>query len=315
MRTLSPNPPNNSICRYQHSARSTEENLPDTPESSNSQVMNTIVKRSFDSLETSLESLVESVSSYNPSPPAAIAVVNADDTLTESLEQLDEHQQNYQRILSLRATSETLNKQLTELLETLSEARKEVLNVAMTKFPQSNEVPYNELLTYARKISKYTRPPQSSRYTQPASVDHTSRSVDNPNSSMNNNSNGDTGHADSQATRTLPLGLSEEDVTALDPSSQMPFTPWPSEEVMKRGALSHMGYEEELRAKGLPIPDFFSNPAVNGQAASTNVEPPRDAPTRVETVAVQSQHHERPKETQPPPGLSLSLDLYDPDED
>lgn len=132
---------------------------------------------------------------------------------------------------------------------------------------------------------------------------------------MNNNSNGDTGHADSQATRTLPLGLSEEDVTALDPSSQMPFTPWPSEEVMKRGALSHMGYEEELRAKGLPIPDFFSNPAVNGQAASTNVEPPRDAPTRVETVAVQSQHHERPKETQPPPGLSLSLDLYDPDED
>lgn len=53
--------------------------------------MNAIVQRSFDSLETSLESLVESVSSYNPSPPAAIAVVNADDILTESLEQRTSH--------------------------------------------------------------------------------------------------------------------------------------------------------------------------------------------------------------------------------
>lgn len=52
--------------------------------------------------------------------------------------QVDEHQQSYRKILSLRTTSEALDKQLTELLETLSEARKEVLNVPMTNFPSSH---------------------------------------------------------------------------------------------------------------------------------------------------------------------------------
>lgn len=52
--------------------------------------------------------------------------------------QVDEHQQCYQKILSLRATSEALDRQLTELLEMLSEARKEVLNVPMTNFPPSH---------------------------------------------------------------------------------------------------------------------------------------------------------------------------------
>lgn len=49
--------------------------------------MNVIVQKSFDNLEASLAALIESVSSYNPSPAAAITVVNADDALTASLEQ------------------------------------------------------------------------------------------------------------------------------------------------------------------------------------------------------------------------------------
>lgn len=49
--------------------------------------MNVIVQKSFDSLEASLATLIESVSSYNPSPTTAITVVNADDVLTASLEQ------------------------------------------------------------------------------------------------------------------------------------------------------------------------------------------------------------------------------------
>lgn len=49
--------------------------------------MNVIVQKSFDSLEASLATLIESVSSYNPSPNAAITVVNADDVLTAGLEQ------------------------------------------------------------------------------------------------------------------------------------------------------------------------------------------------------------------------------------
>lgn len=140
--------------------------------------MNSIVQKSFDSLEASLATLIESVSSYNPSPAAAITVVNADDALTKSLEQctsfdqkwdtecmestrrnraegangckVDEHQQSYQKLLSLRATSETLDKQLTELLETLSEAREKALNVPMTKFPPSHGTSESLLLSVTK---------------------------------------------------------------------------------------------------------------------------------------------------------------------
>lgn len=48
--------------------------------------MNTIVQSSFDSLETALSNLVESIASYNPSPAAASAVVIADNGVAESLE-------------------------------------------------------------------------------------------------------------------------------------------------------------------------------------------------------------------------------------
>lgn len=174
------------------------------------------------------------------------------------------------------------------------------------------EVPYNELLTYARKISKYTRPPQSSKYSQTPAVDRVSQQTD----ASNATNNGDSVQEESgEATRLLPLGLSEADVTALDPSSQMPFTPWPSEEVMKRGALSHMAYEEELRSQGLLVPEVAQHVNGNGQGTVIDVVPMREAPARVETVTLQPHRHERPKEHPAPLGLSLSLDLYDPDED
>lgn len=174
------------------------------------------------------------------------------------------------------------------------------------------EVPYNELLTYARKISKYTRPPQSSKYSQTPVVDRASLQAD----ASNATSNGDSVQEGSgETTRVLPLGLSEADVTALDPSSQMPFTPWPSEEVMKRGALSHMAYEEELRSQGLLVPEVAQHLNGNGQGTVVDIVPMREAPARVETATLQSHRHERPKEHPAPLGLSLSLDLYDPDED
>lgn len=84
---------------------------------------------------------------------------------------------------------------------------------------------------------------------------------------------------------------------------------------MKRGALSHMAYEEELRAQGLLVPEATPHPNGNGQTTDVDVEPVRNTPARVGTMALQPQHHERPKEHPPPISLSLSLDLYDPDED
>jgi hypothetical protein len=49
--------------------------------------MNASVQKALDNLENKLQELIESVASYNPSPAAAVALVQADDELTETLEQ------------------------------------------------------------------------------------------------------------------------------------------------------------------------------------------------------------------------------------
>jgi len=48
--------------------------------------MDKIMEKSFDALEAALTQLIESISSYNPSPSAASAVVTADNDISESLE-------------------------------------------------------------------------------------------------------------------------------------------------------------------------------------------------------------------------------------
>ena len=48
--------------------------------------MDKVMEKSFDVLEAALSQLVESISSYNPSPMAASTVVVADDEISKSLE-------------------------------------------------------------------------------------------------------------------------------------------------------------------------------------------------------------------------------------
>ncbi|KAL7270502.1 hypothetical protein RUND412_006789 [Rhizina undulata] len=256
--------------------------------------MNASVQRAFDTLQESLQTLIESIASYNPSPAAATAVIDAEDHLTSTLGQLEEHQQTYHQIATLTAISASLDSELTSLLQTLSQTRKELQAVPNTTFPPSHGVPYEELLTYARKISKYTVPPQSSSYHQSPAIESSSNSVENEE-------------------RGLPLGLSEADVNALDPSQL--FTPWPSEEVMKQGALARMAAEEEMRAAGL-LPVTVPAKDTNGASSKAPPEkrPELDNGIRRPSVAMDVHRHERPQETVRP-GLSLSLDLYDPDED
>lgn len=49
--------------------------------------MNTIIQAQLDRVETALTTLIESVASYNPSIPAANALLAADDDLNKGLEQ------------------------------------------------------------------------------------------------------------------------------------------------------------------------------------------------------------------------------------
>jgi len=49
--------------------------------------MNTTLQAQFDRVETALNTLIDSISAYNPSPAAAVALVAADDDLSHGLDQ------------------------------------------------------------------------------------------------------------------------------------------------------------------------------------------------------------------------------------
>jgi hypothetical protein len=53
--------------------------------------MNSQLQSQFDRIDVALNTLVDSITAYNPSPAAAIALVEADDGLSIGLDQRKQH--------------------------------------------------------------------------------------------------------------------------------------------------------------------------------------------------------------------------------
>lgn len=70
------------------------------------------------------------------------------------------HQANHARIQTLRTETDALEEQLKSSVAALAGLRKELSETPATIFPEdSRPVPFDELLQYAKNISRYTVPP------------------------------------------------------------------------------------------------------------------------------------------------------------
>ena len=137
--------------------------------------MDKFIDARFERVEKALQTLIHSISTYNPNPAQATDLLTADADLTRGLEQCTSsrdsskakltsavsiHQCKHEKILSLRSTSSTLDNQIRETLTLLTDTRRALLDTSSTVFPQTtNPVTYSELLSYAKKISDKTLPP------------------------------------------------------------------------------------------------------------------------------------------------------------
>ncbi|KAK7750821.1 hypothetical protein SLS62_007220 [Diatrype stigma] len=117
----------------------------------------------FDRVERALGTLADSIAKYNPSTHSAREFVAADAELSKGLEELQTHQFNYRRLQDLRAASASLDAQIKDTLRLLATTRKELVSTPATVFPDGArhyyDIDYDELLRYARMISKTTMPP------------------------------------------------------------------------------------------------------------------------------------------------------------
>ncbi|KAF3935108.1 hypothetical protein ABW19_dt0204254 [Dactylella cylindrospora] len=283
--------------------------------------MNSVLQKSLNAIESSLASLLESVASDDPSAEAAAALVAADDDLSSSLEQLVTHQTNHQRLLHLRALSSALDSELSALLTNLSQARSELLSAPSTVFPShSRQVDYDTLLSYATKISKFTRPPTHFTHNAtPAAGTGTSTALVKTEPNGNTTTEGGTGATagGGEGSANAATRPTAEDLAMLDPTANMPFAPWPSEDVMKRGILANMGYPDAVPAAGQDQTGEGGQAAASSGDAAGPVAVGGDRhmsdadKERLKEEAARKEAERKAKEQE----VFHSLGLYDPDSD
>lgn len=231
--------------------------------------MDTYMTARFERVEKALATLIDSVSRYNPTISQGNELVTADQELSTGLDKLKIHQQNHAKIQQLRGITTGLDNQIKETLTQLAHARKELVNTPATSFPSGPSYPikYDELLAYARRISKTTLPnanvlanPQvnaAESTTKPDSGAETPAAATPAGGTPNgvgtpaqlNGAGGVTptmnGEPTSQySNTTLPEGLQAH----INPLANSDFIPWPNEDLLRQGALANIQY---LTDKGI----------------------------------------------------------------
>jgi hypothetical protein len=163
---------------------------------------------------------------------------------------VSQHQTNHARILQLRQTADALDDQIKTSISLLAETRKELLATPFTDSTKSSrDVPFDELLAYAKRISRFTVPP-SYRPAPPKLPEDTAKpSIETEDVAMSNGAATSPALLAVEAESQEPQHLAEENQGRgyaalsdaqkewLDHMSKAPFIPWPNEEDMKRGAL------------------------------------------------------------------------------
>ncbi|TVY39713.1 Mediator of RNA polymerase II transcription subunit [Lachnellula occidentalis] len=233
--------------------------------------MDEIIDRRFERVEKALATLITSISTYNPAPALANDLHSALSTQHTNYLAVSTHQSNHAKILSLQSTSQDLDTQIKETLILLTTTRSALLSTPSTSFPPStstNPVSYSELLSYARRISKFTLPTsyresKSASAQQPGSAEETGANTPRESKSGTQTNgtatpvNGVERERDMQMDidSGTPIGsgigggapqttnasnntaLPTEYSRWLNPPPDL-FLPWPTEETIRRGALA-----------------------------------------------------------------------------
>jgi hypothetical protein len=245
-----------------------------------------------------------------------------------------QHQANYAHIVHLRQTAENLDQRIKNTITVLADTRKELLDTPFTSFPaKSRDVPFDELLQFAKNISKYTVPPtmrprlqENGTGTEPVTIKLDSASpaenganrISVPAVELPPDRATDRGVAEAAAPEARGVGwsnLGEEQKQWLDQMANMPFVPWPNDEAVKAGALAAI-YEmldkgEDPAKMGMPEADAASNTRPNdadedgtsSKGDDVHMDAQRDAQLQTRRPAAN------------PAQAFVGFGLYNPDED
>lgn len=232
--------------------------------------MDAYIDARFERVERALATLTESVHKYQPQPSQSLELAAADRALHDGLQVLQTHQNNHAHLTSLKAQSDDLDAQIRDTLKLLWTTRRDITTTHVTTFPDNQpcyDVNWEELLSYARRISKTTLPAPSIMLAAAAantnggddSAQSTGEAVNTPITTaaqtpaaggatpnpiaVANGAGTPAAQSQSQSQSqqqpaTNGTALPEEWTRFLNPLTDVTFTPWPREESIRGGALA-----------------------------------------------------------------------------
>lgn len=233
------------------------------------------------------------------------------------------HQEYYSRVLRLHETVDNLNQRITASLSSLTDVRKELLATPATAFSQGQRnVPYAELLDYGSRINKYTIPP-TFHQTVPVLTAKVPTQTQEPANPLRTNGSGVSAEQNGPSPIVSSLNdqahgegigvssLDQKEVQWLDPlSTQVPFVPWPSEDVIRRGALAQI---QLMLEQGQDPNMVVTSTAELASGDAIVVDQPGAIAEDLAAPVSRVTHVERIMEEKPK--VFAGLDLYDPEEE
>ncbi|KAI9932512.1 hypothetical protein ASPWEDRAFT_191122 [Aspergillus wentii DTO 134E9] len=311
--------------------------------------MDAHVRSSLSNLENKLNSLINSLTTTPTAagaPAAAVALLEADDQLTSAVQTLRQHQENYAKILRLRAEAENLEERVKGVVRDIEGYEKQIGTVCgdesdsdsdlddsseeeseegenkskKLSFRRNKDVDYKLLLDFARRISKYNHQAAAD-----AAAGNTPSKKDKDVAMTG--MNGATGTEEGAE----PVSSVTKDATLwLDESANMTrevyMLPYPMEDRIRMGLMGQIqlaaaegrpGFESDKEvermireAEGLGVADAVA-PTQAGDE-TRHADEAAMAAAQAGSVAPSAV----PKAAPPPkPQATLDLDLYDPDDD
>lgn len=229
--------------------------------------MDTYIDARFERVERALAALTDNIYKYTPHSNQSLELAAADQELTESLTLLQTHQNNHAYLTSLKAQSDALDAQIRDTLRLVWNTRRDITSTHVTTFPTDQpryDVNWEELLGYARRISKTTLPAPSilaaaataAHTADENSIASTGDAVNTPNTTaaptpapgvatpggaaMANGASTPAAQPQQQQQQQppQPTALPDEWTRFLDPLTDTTFQPWPTEDKIRGGALA-----------------------------------------------------------------------------
>lgn len=311
--------------------------------------MNAAVQSSLSSVEAKLNALLTTLTTSPAAagaPAAAVALLDADDALSSSIDTLRRHQENYARILRLRTEADQLEDRVKGIVKDIADFDQQLRTscgpdedsdsevdsdeesqLADTKKKPRKEIDYRLLVDFARRISKHNQEAAAdaaiNAVTKEAGQGTGSKIADKDVAMAG--ANGEP--ATEEGAEPVAL-VTKDSAKQLDESayaSRGGSMPYPTEEWIRSGLMSQIQLADDpdkemdrliREAEGggaaeppapAPAPDLGQQEATKAAAQPGPAAPaPAPAPTRVPVPAP------KPK---PKPKATLDLDLYDPDDD